>query len=181
MRRFDDIDSDRLTMRLMPKAALRALAKRDIARAAASIAAEPDEGLRELDSLAAMRLRQLARDPAYLPWSLRAIMLKDSRALVGYCNFHAGPGDEALNGHGKGAVEMGYTVFAAHRRKGYALETVRTMMAWAKPRGGKSLILSISPDNTPSLRLAKKLKARKVGEHVDEEDGLEYVFAVKGL
>ena len=35
---------------------------------------------------------------------------------------------------------------------------------------------SIAPDNAPSLRIAERLGLRRVGEQIDEIDGLELVF-----
>ena len=37
-------------------------------------------------------------------------------------------------------------------------------------------MLSIAPDNQASLGLARKLGARRIGEHVDEIDGPEDIF-----
>jgi [ribosomal protein S5]-alanine N-acetyltransferase len=37
-------------------------------------------------------------------------------------------------------------------------------------------VLSISPDNTPSLRLAAALGFKKIGSHVDEDDGVEDIY-----
>src|SRR6185503_5746136 len=48
-----------------------------------------------------MRLDELARNPAALPWLLRAIVLREpERRLVGHIGFHAPPGPE-------GTVEVG--------------------------------------------------------------------------
>jgi RimJ/RimL family protein N-acetyltransferase len=37
-------------------------------------------------------------------------------------------------------------------------------------------LVSISPDNEPSLALAEKMGFQRIGEQMDPEDGLEYVF-----
>jgi len=38
---------------------------------------------------------------------------------------------------------------------------------------------SIAPENEPSLRIAKRLGFRRIGEQMDEVDGLELVFERK--
>ena len=50
-------------------------------------------------------------------------------------------------------AEFGYTIFEPHRRRGYAEETVRALMDWARQRGAQHFIFSIAPDNAASLEL----------------------------
>ncbi|MFP6857618.1 MAG: hypothetical protein VCA73_10115 [Roseibacillus sp.] len=40
----------------------------------------------------------------------------------------------------------------------------------------RTFVLSISPANLPSLRMAEAMNFLKVGEHLDEVDGLEWVM-----
>jgi L-amino acid N-acyltransferase YncA len=49
-------------------------------------------------------------------------------------------------------------------------------MAWARTQRVRSFVVSIRPDNTPSLAIAQNLGFRRVGQHIDQEEGLEYVF-----
>jgi RimJ/RimL family protein N-acetyltransferase len=50
-------------------------------------------------------------------------------------------------------------------------------MRWARDEHGiTEFVVSISPGNTPSLRLAASLGFVKVGSHIDEVDGLEDIF-----
>ena len=176
---FDEILTPRLRLRLMPVGVLKAVAKADWAKAARGLGLASSEGLDELQHLAARRLKQVKADRGYLPWSLRAVMLKDSPAMAGYCNFHCLPGTQGLENYGRKAIEIGYAIHPGHRRRGYALETVRGLIDWAKPQGCDALVLSIAPGNEASLRLAAHLGAVKVGEQIDEEDGLEYVFELR--
>lgn len=118
-----------------------------------------------------IRLEQMRRDPATQPWLLRAIVLRGpERTMVGHINFH-GPPDE------RGAVEVGYTILPAHRRRGYATEAVEALFAWAtREHGITHFIASISPANKPSLTLARRLGFRQTGTQWDDEDGEELVF-----
>ena len=117
------------------------------------------------------RLREMAQDEATQPWLARAMVSRDrERGMLGRIGFH-GPPD------GRGMAEMGYTVLPPFRRRGYALEAARGMMDWAaRERGVRLFRLSVSPDNAPSLAMAAKMGFRRVGEQMDEEDGLELVF-----
>lgn len=118
--------------------------------------------------LARFRREQLRRDPSWGPWLLRAIVLRDTRAMVGFVNFHGPPG---VNDIGAGdAVELGWTVFPKHRRKGYATETARALMDWAATEHGiRRFVSATTPANGPSLRVHEKLGFKRTGQVVDGE------------
>src|SRR5206468_2888567 len=68
------------------------------------------------------------------------------------------------------AAELGWTVFANHRRKGYATETARALMNWAATEHGISrFVSSTTPSNAPSLRVHDKLGFVRTGQIVDGE------------
>jgi len=70
---------------------------------------------------------------------------------------------------GPGEVNVGYNVFAPHRRKGYASRAVELLMQWlAHNTDHHTAALLIDPDNTRSLRLARRLGFTPAGE-VDGE------------
>lgn len=124
-----------------------------------------------------LRLNQAKNDPAYVPWLPRAIGLREQGIMVGYVNFHTAPGPDYLATLSPGGVEFGYEIFTEYRRRGYAQETVIGIMEWThRTHGVERFVLSISPDNIPSLGLAHKLGFVKIGEQMDEDDGLEEVF-----
>jgi GNAT superfamily N-acetyltransferase len=77
-------------------------------------------------------------------------------------------------------VEIGYTTFEPFRGRGLATEAVSALMGWArKERDVGRFILSISPDNAPSLVIARKLGFVQTGEQWDDDDGLELVFELE--
>ncbi len=117
-----------------------------------------------------MRLEQMRAAPAAQEWLVRAMVLPPSREMIGHIGFHGPP--EVI-----GRAELGYAVFPSHRRSGYAVEAVLGMMDWAhREHGVERFFVSISPKNAASLAMAAKLGFSLIGEQMDEEDGLEYVF-----
>ncbi len=96
--------------------------------------------------------------------------------MVGYIGFHTSPAPEYLKEISPAGVEFGYTVFPLFRRQGIALEASRGLMGWASEHGVSAFVVSVSPQNVASLALTSKMGFRKVGSHVDEEDGPEDIF-----
>jgi len=119
-----------------------------------------------------LRRNQARADPAREEWLPRAIALE--RRMIGHIGFHGPPGINARRE--PEAVEVGYTVFPAHRRRGYAREAVHALLAWAREQGVDHFIASVAPHNEPSLRLVRRLGFAEVGRHWDDEDGEELEF-----
>ncbi len=137
----------------------------------------PDPGLLPSAGFALRRLKLIEADAQQLPWIFRSIILTATDTLIGNINFHHRPPDPFLLPYAAHAAELGYSIAPAYRRHGYATEAMEGMMDWAgRVAGVRSFFLSISLDNPASLRLALKLGFRQVGEQIDEEDGLEWVF-----
>ncbi|OHX11726.1 hypothetical protein BI347_16590 [Chromobacterium sphagni] len=153
---------------------LQACLRGDIDAAAAALGCQPDAGWLAEGELMAMRLDDMAQQPEYAPWSVRAMLRRDDLAMVGHINFHTLPGHPYLRGHGD--VELGYAVYPAFRRLGYAREALLAMAGWAAGQGGvQRLVLSIAPDNLPSQRLAAQLGFAKVAQ-VRDDEGCEEVL-----
>ena len=164
----------------MPAAFLEATLNghRDVAERLLGLRAHPDWWT--ATALARMRLNDLARDPAYAPWSLRAIALTSTGVMVGHAGFHTQPGPSYLEPWAAGGVEFGYTIYSPYRRRGYATESADALIAWARATHGVSrFVLTIAPDNEASQRIAQKLGFRAVGVHVDAEDGIEDVYTLR--
>ncbi len=179
--RWHDIETPRLILRTLPPAALAALTIGDRAQASrlteCDLAGFPDDQL----SIAGVRLKDLQADPDYLPWSLRVMALKPSLRFAGHFNFHTKPNADYLKELAPGAVEMGYFVLPEFRRQGLAEEAVLGMMDWAaRIHNVARFVVSISPDNAPSVAMARKLGFARIGGHIDEEDGYEDILARDG-
>ena len=71
---------------------------------------------------------------------------------------------------GGSTVFVGWTVFDADRRRGYATETATALMDWARRTHGiRRFVSSTTPENAASLRVHEKLGFRRTGEVVDGE------------
>ncbi len=139
-----------------------------------------EEWLDEADYIR-MRRAQLAADASYGPWCVRAVVLKETNQMVGQIGFHSPPGPPELCEIAPGGIEYGYRVYPPYRGRGYAKEAARGLMAWAVSQGVTSFVVSIRPDNAPSQAIARGFGFVKVGEQMDEVDGLEEVFLLKSV
>jgi [ribosomal protein S5]-alanine N-acetyltransferase len=175
---WHSVETPRLVLRLLPPEALAALIAGDRVEASrlaqCDLASFPNDQL----SIAGVRLKDLEADPDYLPWSLRVMALKPDLRFVGHFNFHTKPNADYLRELAPGAVEMGYFVLPEFRRRGLAEEAALGMMDWAaRSQGVSRFVVSIGPDNAPSVAMARKLGFARIGGHIDEEDGYEDILA----
>ena len=163
------VRSQRLDLPVMPLALLDAFVDGNASRARelADYTVPPDFPGTAAEVLELRRI-QLAADPARLPWSVRAMVRRDDRVMIGFVNFHGPPGVNDVEE--ADAAELGWTVFPEHRRQGYATETARRLMDWAREEHGvRRFISSTTPENVPSLRVHEKLGFRRTGQVVDGE------------
>ncbi len=156
---------------------LRSTAEGNRAAAAALLSATIHADWFECHEFAAMRHWQFQTGETSPPWLPRAIVLRATGAMVGYIGFHTPPRPAYLHPLSPGGVEFGYTIFPEHRRHGYAREASRALIDWALTTHGIThFVVSVSPANTASLGLIAQMGFRRIGSHIDEEDGPEDVF-----
>jgi RimJ/RimL family protein N-acetyltransferase len=175
------IQSTRLDMIPMTPEFLQAALDGNQAAAEATIGLTiPTDWLEQPDPWMHIRLEQLRADPGLQPWLLRAIGLRSERLMIGHIGFHTRPGAAYLADLAPGGVEFGYTIFARFRRQGYAREAAQALMGWAaREQGVTRFVVTISPQNLPSLGLAQQLGFQRIGSHIDEEDGPEDIFELR--
>ena len=80
------------------------------------------------------------------------------RTLIGNGGFKGPPGDD------DGIVEIGYSIVPACRRRGYATEACRGLIAWALRDGRVRMVTAETfPNLKPSIGVMKKLGMRFLG------------------
>jgi [ribosomal protein S5]-alanine N-acetyltransferase len=122
------------------------------------------------------RLRQMREDVRYEQWCPHVVVLDG--LMIGGAGYHGPPGVNAMQS--PDAVEYGYTIYPQWRGRGYATEASRLLMDMAEEWAGIShFVLSVAPDNEPSLAIVRKLGFVRTGERMDAEDGLEHVFELE--
>lgn len=171
------LHSERLDLILMTPDFFSACLRHDNAEAERILGVPPHPELFLREDLLARRLAQCHEEPGYSPWTLRAIVLRETGEMAGHIGFHTEPNPDYLAGIAPHALEFGYSVYTPYRRRGIAEEACRALMGWAAQQPGvERFVLSISPKNPASLGLAAKLGFVRISEWMDEVDGLEWVF-----
>jgi [ribosomal protein S5]-alanine N-acetyltransferase len=175
------IKTSRLTLRLMSEQFMQACIDKRVEDAERLLGASIGPAWFEEMWFLAMRVEQLRQDPDYAIWGPRAVVLESEQRMIGHIGFHGKPNQPYLLEFVPDGIEFGYTIDAAYRRQGFALEASLALMRWAALEHGITrFVLSVSPNNAASQGLAAKLGFKKVGEHLDVEDGLEEVFELTG-
>lgn len=172
-----DIETGRLILRLLPAEALVATITSDHALLEGLLGLSvPEEWF--VDAwVAQLRLDQIRENARYAPWSIRAVALKSTGGVVGAINSHDLPAPRDIRGTPHMAIEIGYSIYAPWRRRGFAFEAIAGYCGWAAGAGGvEGFIMSISPDNAASLALARKLGGEHIASQIDEIDGPEDIF-----
>lgn len=160
----------RVRLPLLDVTALEALARRDLAAASAAVGVALPAWFPEDNWLWTLRFGQVIGEPTHAPWLTRVVVDDATDTAVGLAGYH-GPPDE------RGTVEVGYEISPEHRRRGYATAAVVWLIDHARDEGGARYVrASVAPDNHASLALVDRLDFVRIGEQVDERDGLELVF-----
>ncbi len=131
-------------------------------------AALPDEWPQQEWSWLAHHLQGVADDPAASAWGPRVLRLRSEGTIVGETGFHGPPDAD-------GEAEIGYMVAGAHRRRGYARESVTGLLSWALQQVMSVRALT-DPDNTASMNLLLAVGFNDDGHHQHPERGDQHRF-----
>lgn len=121
------------------------------------------------DAFLARQIEGMRKWPLIPGWFARGIVRKEDGAVIGHCGFHGTPAEY-------GRAEIGYTILAQYRRRGYAVESVQGLVNWAKAEGSHVVSATVSSSNTASLGVVSKLGFRQTGVEGRDVDNEEYVF-----
>ena len=114
--------------------------------------------------------KRLEEDSQSDNWRAHFIVDNETGIAVGHAGFHGVPDENGL-------VEIGYSIEPCARRRGYGRATVAALLArCASEPAVHTVRASISPDNAASLATIAGFGFTRVGEQIDEEDGLEYIY-----
>jgi ribosomal-protein-alanine N-acetyltransferase len=106
-------------------------------------------------------LDRLAGDPDQAGWWLHFVLLEapaSDRTLIGSCGYKGPPSVD-------GTVEIGYGIVAEHRRRGYASEATRGLLAHAFANPAvRRVIAETLPELLPSIGVLEKCGFRLIGE-----------------
>jgi RimJ/RimL family protein N-acetyltransferase len=168
------IETQRLHLVVLEASALEALRSHDRDTAAHLQGFEfSDEFLATVnDVFLSRQIEGHRRNPTSRGWYARGIVRRDDGALIGHCGFHGTPGDV-------GRAEIGYTVFAPYRRKGYASEAAQGLVTWARSQGSPIVFAAISPDNHASLALVGRLGFQRSPADSTRAAGEDLLFELR--
>jgi RimJ/RimL family protein N-acetyltransferase len=97
-------------------------------------------------------------------WGLWLFVYKPERLVVGAASFNGPPTDD-------GAVELGYHVVPAHRRRGLTVEGCAALIGWAfYDSRTLRIVADCAADNAASVRTLEKLRFDLVGARGDRLD-----------
>lgn len=164
--------SDRLDLVPMSLELMEALLDGDLQSAQKTVGYRiPSDWPQVMESVLRFRIPLARAHPDATPLLLLAMVLRaDPEVVVGRLGFH-GPVDD------DGMLEIGYEVFPAYRRQGYAREAVVAMFHWAqRDPAVLRFRASVSPENASSRNLVTGLGFVEVGSQWDDEDGEETLF-----
>ena len=116
------------------------------------------------------RIPRVKKNPEFAEIGLVLAISKSENILVGSAGFHDFPNEN-------GMIEIGFGIVSERQNLGLGVELLRGMwkMILNYPNV-KILRYTVSPTNEPSMHIINKLGFAKVGEQIDEEDGLELIF-----
>jgi RimJ/RimL family protein N-acetyltransferase len=108
---------------------------------------------------------RLRRHPEDVVWVAWLSSLRTSREAVGVCGLGGGPDRH-------GVFTIGYSVYPAHQRHGYATEAMARLVEWAFEQKGAELARATIPTwNTASIRVVTKLGMTFAGTSTNKDIG----------
>jgi len=151
MNRPADIQTERLTLRVLLPDEIQALMAGDVQRveSANGFNYPPDDPNRGIDL--GWHLRALRADPTQVAWRIRVTVERSSNTVIGSINLKGAPDPD-------GDVEIGWGLNENSRGRGYATEAAAAVIRWAFEQPCvRSVSATVPEDNNASQRVARRL------------------------
>jgi RimJ/RimL family protein N-acetyltransferase len=177
----DVIATSRLRLLVPPEGFLEASLQGDWRKAQTCLGLRiPREWGAEAELIEA-RLADFRADPAYSCWGLRVVGTMATRDMIGHVGFHSLPNPDYLQPYWPYGVELAYTIYPSHQRRGYGFEATRAMLQWAAATAYiRRFLISVAGTNTASRCLAEKLGFLRVCTYEDDDFNVEYLYVLQG-
>jgi ribosomal-protein-alanine N-acetyltransferase len=106
--------------------------------------------------------RQVTVDPDQVGYGIWLMIEPDLQLVVGDVGFHGPPVDRVL--------ELGYSVVPDRRRRGYASQAARALVAWAlRQPEVSSVVAGCDMTNDASIATLQSIGFSRTGEVVEQE------------
>ena len=101
--------------------------------------------------------KQVALGAGEAQFGIWVIVERETSTIVGDGGFHGAPSSE-------GVLEIGYSIVPDRRRRGFATEAARALIAWARAQPGvNAVVAGCHPGNEASIRTLERLGFRRAG------------------
>lgn len=132
--------------------------------------ANPHGVLSDVEPPIRWRAPQVQQDPSTNTWFIRWIVLRESSEIIGSTSFHGPPDAD-------GMLEIGLGLHERFHRQGFGYEAVIGMWSWAASQPDVARFrYTVSPGNAASVALVEKCGFTRVGQQMDDIDGLEDIY-----
>jgi RimJ/RimL family protein N-acetyltransferase len=116
------------------------------------------------------RIPRVKLNPEFAEIAVVLAIEKATNEIIGSAGFHDFPNEE-------GMIEIGFGIVPEKQNQGFGRELLHGMWGEIVKRPDvKILRYTVSPTNGPSMHIIKSSGFELVGEQIDEEDGLEFIF-----
>jgi [ribosomal protein S5]-alanine N-acetyltransferase len=103
-------------------------------------------------------LIQASASPSDERFGIWVMIERDTCSVVGDIGFIGPP-------NASGSIEVGYSVIPDRRRRGFATEAARAIVAWAFDQPGVTVVVAgCDSDNAPSIRTLERIGFLRAGE-----------------
>jgi RimJ/RimL family protein N-acetyltransferase len=106
--------------------------------------------------------KQVVAGPRRAQFGIWLVIERETSSVIGDAGFHGPPSPQAT-------LEIGYCIIPSRRRRGYATEASRALIAWALEQPGvEAVVAGCDVANEPSIRTLERLGFLRTGQDDSE-------------